>query len=528
MSAATRPAVWQWSVEIPGPASPETDGLPRAFLWIPESCRRVRAVVVGQHNLEEEPILEHPAFRAALAELDFAAVWITPPLDLAFTDAASPDRLAATLAALSDVSGYDELARAFLVPIGHSAAAGFPWRLARIMPARTLAVISVSGEWPYAQDDHSPIERNPRLAGIPGLVTIGEYEWAAERAAVGLRHRAADATLPLTMLAEAGAGHFDVSEAKVAYLALYLRKAAQHRLSADATALRPIDPEVEGWLVDRWRHNELPRVPAAPVAEYAEPEDAFWCFDREHAVATEKFTAGERGKRVALLGYTQNGALLPQVPGTHEQVAIPFVPLEDGLTFRLGAAFVTTVPRGRPERWTGRKADTVIPAPDSPERIVIDRICGPVRRLSADIFAVRFQRMGLHNRKRTGEIWLAATHPGDAQFRRSVQQALLRIPLRHAEGAPQTIAFDAIPDQPASATSIPLRATSSAGARVHFYVREGPAYLADDETTLVLTPLPPRARRPIRITVVAWQWGRSLAPRLQSAAPVERSFLLRA
>ncbi len=526
MSVSTAPAVWQWSVEIPDSVSAETGAPPRAFLWIAPTCHRVRALVVGQHNMEEEPILEHPVFRAALAELDFAAVWISPPLDLAFTAAASLPRLEAALAALSEVSGYDELARAFLVPLGHSAAAGFPWRLARATPARTLAVLSISGEWPYAQDDRTPIERDPRLAGIPGLVTVGEYEWAAERAAVGLRHRAGDATLPLTMLAEAGAGHFDVSDAKVAYLALYLRKAAQHRLAADGTALRPIDPEVEGWLVDHWRHHELPRVPAAPVADYAEPEDAFWCFDREHAVATEKFGAAERGKRVALLGYTQHGALLPQVPGTHQQVTIPFAPLDDGLTFRLGAAFLTTVPRGRPERWTGRKADTVIPAPESPERIVIERICGPVRRITADTFAVRFYRMGLNNPKRTGEIWLAAVYPGDALFRRSVQQAVLRLPLRHDEGAPQVISFDAIPDQPATSTAVPLRAVSSAGARVHFYVREGPAYLADDETTLLLTPLPPRARRPVRVTVVAWQWGRATAPRLQSAAPIERSFLI--
>ena len=150
------------------------------------------------------------------------------------------------------------------------------------------------------------------LDGVPGLVTMGEYEWADERAAVGLKERATHPRLPLTMLGEAGGGHFEVSPDKVAYLALYLRKAAHYRLPANfptaldaAISLRTIDPTRTGWLVDRWRGDEPTRVPAAPVDEYAEPEEAFWCFDREHAIATEKFRLDQRGKRVALTGYVQ-------------------------------------------------------------------------------------------------------------------------------------------------------------------------------------------------------------------------------
>jgi hypothetical protein len=41
---------------------------------------------------------------------------------------------------------------------------------------------------------------------------------------------------------------------------------------------------------------------------------------------------------------------------------------------------------------------------------------------------------------------------------------------------------------------------------------------------LKFTPVPPRAKFPVRVTVVAWQYGRSAAPKLKSAEPVERSF----
>ena len=107
-----------------------------------------------------------------------------------------------------------------------------------------------------------------------------------------------------------------------------------------------------------------------------------------------------------------------------------------------------------------------------------------------------------------------------------MQQAALRFPFRHDEGAEQTIAFPPLPAPAAGAASVPLAATSSSGLPVFFYVREGPAVLGPDGRTLVFTPVPPRARRPVKITVVAWQWGRAAEPKLRSAASVERTLLL--
>ena len=60
---------------------------------------------------------------------------------------------------------------------------------------------------------------------------------------------------------------------------------------------------------------------------------------------------------------------------------------------------------------------------------------------------------------------------------------------------------------------------------VHYYVREGPAEVSEDGV-LTFTALPRRARFPIEVTVVAWQWGRAGEPKLQSAQPVERRFLI--
>ncbi|MBW8902243.1 MAG: hypothetical protein JF619_29960, partial [Massilia sp.] len=73
-------ADYQWSATVDKIVSTETGGHPRAFLWIPPACQRVRAVVIGQHNMQEEPILEHPHFRQTMSALCFAEVWVTPAM----------------------------------------------------------------------------------------------------------------------------------------------------------------------------------------------------------------------------------------------------------------------------------------------------------------------------------------------------------------------------------------------------------------------------------------------------------------
>ena len=50
--------------------SEETNAHPSAYLWIPENCKQVRAVIIGQHNMTEETIFEHPEFRKNMGKLE--------------------------------------------------------------------------------------------------------------------------------------------------------------------------------------------------------------------------------------------------------------------------------------------------------------------------------------------------------------------------------------------------------------------------------------------------------------------------
>lgn len=523
-------AEYQWSVPVASLTSNETKGPPRAFLWIPPDCVRVRAVVLGQHNMLEEPVLEHPAFRAALAELGFAAVWVTPPVG--GSEKLGPEEGAhfeEMFRALAGESGYSELAQAPVVPIGHSAMAEFPYLFAAWKPARTLAAISLKGSWPDLKRTPPAAWSGRDLAGVPLLLVSGEYEWAEERAGKALPFRREFPAVPFSMLADAGGGHFDSHDALAAYLGDYLRAAARHRVSDKG--LLAIDAAKQGWLIDRWRMDKPPRAPAAPVGQFTgDAGETYWCFDEQHARATERMQAAYAGKRPQLLGYVQAGAVVEQDPKAHQQVTLKFLPEGDGLTFKLTGTFLDRVPEGRPVRWAARPAGSPIDHAAGGGPVVIRRICGPVEKLAADTFALRFDRLGFDNPKRGPEIWLMAEHPGDAEFKRAVQQALLRFPLRNAEGIPQAITFPKIPDQRAgNNTPIPLHANSSVpDARVRFYVREGPAEIAADGATLLLTRIPPRAIFPVKVTVVAWQWGRSIEPKLQTADPVARTFSITA
>lgn len=526
LASPGRAAEYQWSATVDGVTSSETKKPPRAFLWIPPNCDRVRGVVVGQHNMQEEQILEHPAFRRTLAELGFACVWVTPAFDGVFRfDQGAGEPFDAMMRSLAETSGYAELATAPVVPIGHSAMASYPHNFAAWRQERTLASISISGQWPWYQSKDQPDWTGRSIDGVPVLVTMGEYEAADNRGGEGAKQRGDHPGVPMSFLGCPADGHFAALDDKVDFLCLYLRKAAAYRLPKTGDGpLVPIDPTKTGWLADRYHQDAGPKSPAAPVGEYkGDPRQAFWWFDEEIARKAESFGADQRGKVAPLIGYVQGDAIVPQNKNLHAQVPLKWLPSGDGLTFRLSPAFLDHVPDGRPVTWTGRPNDAPVPQPADPSQIRIERICGPIEQIAPDTWAVRFYRMGLDNPKRTSDAWFIATSPGDDRFKRAVQQAQMRFPLTNKDGAAQTITFHAIDDRPTASGTMKLVATSSANAPVHFYVREGPAEI-DGDDVLRFTALPPRARFPVPVTVVAWQWGRSIEPKLQSAEPIERTF----
>ena len=510
-------AEWQWSVPVKSSISSETGELPTAFLWIPTDCKQVRGVVIGQHNMLEEGILEHNAFRKNLSALGLAEIWITPSVDMVFNFSSSAVFFA-TMKNLAEISGYSELAFAPVIPIGHSAAASYPWNFAAYNPERTIAVLSIHGDAPLTNMTGSG-KPNPdwggrNLNGIPGLFVMGEDEWLEGRITPAMKYRKDNPDAPVAFLCDAGHGHFDYSDELIDYLNLFISKAVKTRLPKSTPLntfpiLSAVDPK-KGWLVDRWRRDSLPNALFASYNDYmGNKAEAGWAFDGRMAKLTERQYKAARAKIKRSIGFTQHGKLLP--PAGFAGFRPVFEPLADGITFHVSAINTDTTTH----------AIDVLYRPE--EKIVISRICGPIRKIDDSTFQVSFYRMGFNNTKRSNDIWLMASQKGDAKYRSSVQQANMKIPLSNLKGTPQKIIFQEIPDQKKSVKSLKLIGHSDAGLPLQYFVKEGPAEIVDG--ILYFTTIPPKSRLPIKVTLVAWQYGyNTLARQIQSAVPVQRTF----
>ena len=317
--------LWQWSVPITGLISSETSSNPRAFLYIPPGVTTVRGVIIGQDNLLEKALLEHPATRQGMADAGMGAIFISPNLDSVFNFTARPNTpvyFQQMMDALATDSGFAELSKTPVVWIGHSAMASAPYHFAawdkqystaNSTLRRCAAAISIKGQIPQYRDANSPTFDNSDLAGTPLMFINGEYEDAMGRGTNALTFKNTVSGAILSMFADNGRGHFDYSDRVCQYLGMYLRKIGQYRLPATAAAdgtavLQTIDPSTQGWMADRWRKGQSPTASPAAVGAYAgNTSEAFWYFDQEHAETTHNNYLPVK-TTYQLVGYTQNGS----------------------------------------------------------------------------------------------------------------------------------------------------------------------------------------------------------------------------
>lgn len=519
-SPCLRAGEWQWSVTLDGFVSNETNRNPTAFLWIPADCMQIKAIIVGQHNMSEETLFDNPLFREKMQKLGIGFVWITPGIDQQWDVSKGTQQIfEKMMVSLADVSGYSELKNVPIVPIGHSAMATYPWNFAAWNPERTLAIISLHGDAPRTNltgygRENLEWGRTRNIDGIPGLMIEGEYEWWEARVNPALAFRMMYPESCISFLCDAGRGHFDVADETAAYIALFLEKAINQRLTDEVTKdgkvkLNPVNP-TKGWLAERWHPDQKKRAKAAPYSQYkGDPHDAFWYFDREIAEATETRYTQSRGKKEQYLGFEQNGSLLTYNKKQHVRVQPRFNPEADGITFHLKAVCTDSLRT----KLSDEHADATP---------IISRICGPVEKVNDTTFIVSFYRMGMNNPRRTSDICLLASQTGDRKYKSAVQEVSIRIPYRNTEGQRQYILFPGLPDVKAESGSLPLKATSDCGLPVSYYIKEGPAEIKGDQ--IVFTPIPPRSKFPVKVTVVAWQYG--IAGKVQTAEPVERSFYI--
>ncbi len=519
--ASSRNAVYQYAVQV---------GERTAYLWIPPDCKYVRGIIMSLSNLTERRWLEDPIIRQAAAEEGLGIVWLGPVpgpsketgKNTALTadmKPGAPEALQQMLKDMAAESGYDELEWAPFIAMGHSANGPFAWNVPNWNAERTIAAI--------------PIKTVPLPAlhfeGVPLCYIVGEttewpqyrdgrpgdrdFFWPVVRDSALARRRDSENNL-VGVVTDPGGGHFDWSERQARFVALYIHKACKYRLPGKTQVRGPVKLKriniLSGWLTDTGG-MQPDSFSAAPYQQYkGDPKKAYWFFDEETAKAAIAFCGDRRRREKQMLSFEQNGRLLPVAKQGF--AALAFQPEQDGISFTVKGGFLTELP---PEL-TGAGS----PLGHAPGAISFRVITGPAVQTGSNAFRVQFDRAGMG-----GAIWLQEEQAGNEQYRHAVQPGQVNIPAMLKDGAPQDIRFPAIADQKAGISSIALTATAGSGLPVNYYVVAGPAYIEGNR--LICTPVPVRSKYPVKITVVAYQWGRTIAPLYQSAQPVTRVFYLR-
>lgn len=394
--------MYQWSVALTGYVSNETGKAPTAYLWIPEGCQQVKAVVLAQQNMTEEMIFKMPVFQKRMLELGVALIWVAPW----FTQNWDPttgcqQTFEEMMVGLAGQSGHLELEHVPVIPLGHSAQATFPWNFAAWNSERTLCIISFHGDAPRTNlcgYGTANVEwgRKRNIDGIPGLMIEGEYEWWEARVRPALAFQMMYPNSCISFLCDAGSGHFECMPETVAYIAKFIQKAMEQRLWANGT-LKKLNPK-DGWLACRYNPdlqvndgdgakddifsiNQRPKP--TPYADYqGDRHDAFWYFDQEMAELTESRYAETRGKQVRPI----------EKP--------TYTISDDGKTVKVSV----------------------------PADVHVEVINGPLCKVNNHTFKVYPYEAGFDNSKRSFNAWLIAIRDGDSKYKRAVLPIEVKLP----------------------------------------------------------------------------------------------------
>ncbi len=439
--------MYQWSVELRGYISNETGKAPVAYLWVPEGCKKVNAVILSQQNMTEEAIYKNARFQAKMKKLGVAMVWVAPAFNNNWDPTSGAQQIfEALMPCLADQSGHAEIAKAPIIPLGHSAQATFPWNFAAWNANRTLCIISFHGDAPRTNlcgYGAANVEwgRNRNIDGIPGLMVEGEYEWWEARVRPALAFRMMYPESCISFLCDTGRGHFDCGDRTADYIAKFIEKSLQQRLNEDGT-LRKLNPK-DGYLAERFHSDMIgtdgadkgkapeaastSRPAPAPYALYkGDKHDAFWYFDKEMAQLTEARYKETAGKRVQCVGFEYQGKLIPFNEKAQGGMQIRIAETNangytDNPTLKLPIRIQLKAV------YTDASHNNVATAHGT-KKPYIEVISGPLKKVDDTTFEVYPYEAGWDNPRRSFTAWVVAVADADGTYKGAVQP--LRIDLR--------------------------------------------------------------------------------------------------
>lgn len=122
--AVGRSGQYEWSVQLTGYISSETGKSPTAYLWIPEGCDKVKAVMLAQQNMTEEMLFKMPSFKEKLRQMGVGLIWIAPAFSQDWNPTSGCQQTFEELMpSIAYQANHPEIATCSVIPFGHSQSA---------------------------------------------------------------------------------------------------------------------------------------------------------------------------------------------------------------------------------------------------------------------------------------------------------------------------------------------------------------------------------------------------------------------
>jgi hypothetical protein len=497
------------------------------YLWIPETCKRLRGLVIMGTNVPEHMLVGHPAIRKVCKDNNLGIIWSVPSfmnfrkttskenvtLNMALEHKTTVEFLQQLLNGLAQKSGYNEVAMVPWLPMGESGHLLMVDALLDYSPERCIAGI-------WIKNNHFP----PLNRQTPALVVYGSsQEWGQDKVDIRTRwndigkvydgvieRRKQNPGWPLSYVIDGTSGHFDCSERLVKYFAGYIDLAAKARLSSDGSnTLKSVVLE-NGFVADIPvpSHENHPAVPYSMTNP--EANTLPWYFDKATAMEAQSIGAINWSAQTQLPAFLDSkGNVMPyNFNGITNYSALDME--ADGITFSVRGTMLDKLPStfvGAGEK-----------LPKAASEPVVEWLCGPIAPLGNGKFRVALDRTWPN-----AATYVALRQQGNDTIRDIVQPSGINLKgTVNKEGKTQTIIFDKIDDVKAGKKSVRLSARSDSRLPVGYFVIAGPAIIKDSK--IVFTKIPPRSKYPVAVTVAVWQWGRNMEPKIKMAEIVKQTF----
>lgn len=499
----------------------------KLYLWIPEKCKKIRGLLILCTNVPEQMLVGHAAIRKACEANDLGIIWSTPSfmnfrksvrdgksLNMALEYKTTVDFLQQMLNVLAETSGYAEVASVPWLPMGESGHLLMVDALMEYSPERCIAGV-------FIKNNHLP----PKNRNVPTLVAFGTaQEWGQDAVDIRTRwnnigtayegilnQRKQNPQWPLSYVIDGSSGHFDCSEKLANYFANYIDLVAKARLNNDGSnTLKSINLS-KGFLADMHvpghENNSVTAYSDAQLSATALP----WFFDKASALEAQSFAAINWKAATQIPAFlNDSGKVAPFIFNGISKL-IPSDLGDDGMTFTVKPILLDKIP----DNFKIGAGDKLAKSSSTP---VLEWVCGQFKPIGNNRFRISLDRSWPNTAN-----YIGVRQQGNDTIRSVFQPCGLTLP-KNNSGKPQKINFEKIPDVKVGTKSIQLVANSDAALPVEFYVLAGPAIIENGK--VIFTKIPPASKFPVKVTVVAYQWGRNKEPQIRTATNVEQIFYI--